>query len=212
MIYLATPSGAAVCAAIEDGRLGQMVTHRSQNRVRPGAVWALDNGVVKIEKGRPVTDPSWSPVAWSAYLERLKGVPGCLFACVPDAVGDAAETDRLWAAWWSAPMRRGYRAAYVAQNGCQRIPWGARAVFLGGDDEFKLGDEGRAVVAEAKGRGLWVHMGRVNTRGRLVYAHAIGCDSVDGTTLGWGPDRNLPSMLRWLEELDRPRLFAPASP
>jgi hypothetical protein len=36
--------------------------------------------------------------------------PGCLWATVPDVVGDAEATDVLWRRWgWSAPMRRGDR-------------------------------------------------------------------------------------------------------
>lgn len=39
--------------------------------------------------------------------------------------------------------------------------------------------------------------------GRLQYAAAIGCDSCDGTYLAFGPDRNLPTLLDWLDEADR---------
>ena len=38
-----------------------------------------------------------------------------------------------------------------------------------------------AIVAEARARNVWVHMGRVNSLRRLAYAASIGCDSVDGT-------------------------------
>ena len=34
-------------------------------------------------------------------------------------------------------------------------------------------------------RGLWIHMGRVNSLRRLAYAASIGCHSIDGTQ--WGP-------------------------
>jgi hypothetical protein len=33
---------------------------------------------------------------------------------------------------------------------------------------------------------------------RLRPAASIGCDSVDGTLLAYGPDRNLPELLGWL--------------
>ena len=48
---------------------------------------------------------------------------------------------------------------------------------------------------------MWVHMGRVNSQRRLRYAHAIGCDSVDGTYLTYAPDQNLRRLLGWLEDL-----------
>jgi hypothetical protein len=43
-------------------------------------------------------------------------------------------------------------------------------------------------------------MGRVNSRRRLAYAATIGCDSVDGTHLAYGPDRRLPELIGWLTE------------
>lgn len=46
-------------------------------------------------------------------------------------------------------------------------------------------------------------MGRVNSRTRLGIAEWFGCDSADGTYLAYGPDKNLPRLLRWLDELDR---------
>jgi hypothetical protein len=105
----------------------------------------------------------------------------------------------------------GFPAALVAQDGLERldVPWAAFDVlFIGGSTEWKLGEAARALVARAKARGKWVHMGRVNTRTRLRYADAIGCDSVDGTRLAFGPDDNLPRVLRWLGELDEaPALF-----
>ncbi len=45
-------------------------------------------------------------------------------------------------------------------------------------------------------------MGRVNSRVRMGIAEWFGCDSVDGTYLAYGPDRNLRKLLRWLDELD----------
>lgn len=123
----------------------------------------------------------------------------------------------------------GYPAAFVAQNGLERldVPWGDfDALFLGGSPEclpcgyvrptvdreqercpachrflteWKLGAAARGLAAEAKDRGKWVHMGRVNSGKRFRYADAIGCDSADGTYLINGPDTNLPKLLGWIE-------------
>jgi hypothetical protein len=49
-------------------------------------------------------------------------------------------------------------------------------------------------------------MGRVNSERRYRYARAIGCDSVDGTKLVFGPDENLPQVLAWLRNADQPYL------
>ena len=192
MIYLATASGPAVCEAIAAGRLGQLVTPSSGNTPIPGARWALDNGAYSAK---------WSPERWSRTLDRYADTPGCLWATVPDVVGDAEATEVLWRRWWSAPMRRGYCAAWVAQDGCRWLPAGPKACFLGGSTGWKLGPHARAVVRAAKARGMWVHMGRVNSLRRLRYAQAIGCDSVDGTYLAYAPDANLRRLLAWLDDI-----------
>jgi hypothetical protein len=63
--------------------------------------------------------------------------------------------------------------------------------------EWKLGAAARLLVREAKARGKRVHMGRLNSETRHDYARHIGCDSVDGTYLVFGPDKNLPKLLSW---------------
>ena len=133
---------------------------------------------------------------------RREGPPlGCLAHLC-----NCTATNRRWARYHGAVRNRGFRAAYVIQNGCRSIPASAGAVFIGGDDTFKLGLDAARLVRRAKAAGLWVHMGRVNTLRRLRYAALIGCDSVDGTTLAWGPDRNLPSLLRWIHPA-QPSMF-----
>jgi hypothetical protein len=62
------------------------------------------------------------------------------------------------------------------------VPWDRiSALFLGGSTHFKLGPDGARAAREAKRRGLWLHMGRVNTANRARYAATIGCDSFDGS-------------------------------
>jgi hypothetical protein len=209
VLYLATASGPKVRDAMTNGVFGQMVTYKSGNRVTPDTTFAIDNGVVKMVEGLPVTDPEWDPNQWQDCLDRHIDVPGCLFAAVPDAVSDTDETDRRWRRWASAVSRRGYRCAYVAQDGCRRIPAGAEVVFLGGSDRFKLGPEGRSVVEAAHATGRRVHMGRVNSLRRLRYAASLGCDSVDGTFLAFGPDANIPRLVRYLRRAAEPTLWGP---
>jgi len=181
------------------GLLGQMVTPDQGNRVVPGVTWALDNGCFSSR---------WTPQRWLAALERHRDTPGCLWAVVPDVVADARATNTMWCRWLPAVHRHGYAAAYVLQDGCVGIPLGARAVFVGGSTEWKLGRAARALVIEAKRLGLWAHMGRVNSLRRLRYAESIGCDSVDGTFVAFGPDHNLPKLLGWLRVVAEPPLFA----
>lgn len=208
MLYLATASTAEVRVAMRAGLLGQMVTPLSGNKVEPGVAWALDNSCFSDR---------WSEATWRRTLARHADTPGCLFAVVPDVVADATATDDLWDRWAPVVRDHGYRAAYVLQNGCEAIPPDADAVFTGGDTAWKLGEHARQLVAEARARGLWCHMGRVNSLRRLRLAAKDGYHSVDGTYLKYGPDRNLPRLLTYLRRAAEPTLFqqdgpAPARP
>lgn len=119
-------------------------------------------------------------------------------------VGDADATlERFWE-WhqWICHLP----LAFVLQDGSERpgrVPFGApglKAVFLGGSDEFKLGADAARLVRQARHRGLYAHMGRVNSDRRIQHARSIGCTSVDGT--GWTTwrDANLPRGLRSCEQ------------
>lgn len=187
--------------------LGRLVQPRSFPRIgdtaAAGIAWAADNDCFQ----------GLDPEAFVAMLDRLRGLPGCLFVTVPDVVGDALATARLFEVWEPALRRRGLPVGLVLQNRVHEMPrWLARtwprvdAVFVGGDDLWKMSDEAAALVREAKERGLWAHMGRVNTRRRILYAKSIGCDSVDGT--GWvrWRKRNLPDGLAWVAEPTQPQL------
>lgn len=52
--------------------------------------------------------------------------------------------------------------------------------------------------------------GAVSER-RYRYAHALGCDSADGTFLTFGPDANLPRFKAWLRTADQGLLPMEAS-
>jgi len=189
------------------GLLGQIVTPAAGNRLLEGVDWVGDNSVFG---GAYPGDGAY--LDWlTAHADRADR---CLFAVAPDVVCDAEAT---WER--SAPMLGPIRAlglpvGYVAQNGATpaNLPFAAfDALFIGGDTEWKLGPEARALVTAARDRGVPVHMGRVNSRRRLRYAAAIGCDSADGTFLAHGPNRNLPQLLGWLRELEHPALFEAVS-
>lgn len=172
-----------------------IATPKQGNRLPDGVAWIADNGC--FGKGYP-GDDAW--LAWlGAYTAEERS--RCLFAVAPDVVGDAAATLARSMPWLPKIRALGYPAALVAQNGLEDlgVPWEAfDALFIGGDTAWKLGPHARHLVAEARLRGKWVHMGRVNSERRLRYADAIGCDSVDGTYLAFGPDLNLPNVLAWV--------------
>jgi hypothetical protein len=205
--YFATASGPRVRDAMRAGRLGQIVTPAAGNRVMLGVDWCADNSVFA---NRYPGDDTY--LAWLDH--RSWAARRCAFAVAPDVVGDAAATLRRSAPMLPRIRAAGYPAALAAQNGLEhlRVPWDEfDAMFLGGDTAWKLGQHARRLTTEAKARGKWVHMGRVNSRRRLQIAAHMGCDSADGTYLAKAPDKNLPRLLDWLAELsDQLALFDPA--
>lgn len=197
MLYLANPTGRATVQAMREGLIGYIDTPAQGNVREPGITWCADNGC--FGKGYP-GDDEW--LAWLGGMDPTE----CLFAVAPDVVGDAAATLDRSAPFLSKIRALGYPAALVAQDGQESlpVPWcDFDALFIGGTTEWKLGPHARALIAEAKRRGKWVHMGRVNSQRRYEYARRIGCDSVDGTFLTFGPDMNLPKLLSWVRGADQ---------
>jgi hypothetical protein len=197
VLYLANPSTQRVRDAMTVGLIGMVATPKQGQAVPPNAAWCADNGC--FGKGYPGDD------AWIAWLDSLPR-EGCLFAVAPDVVGDAGATLERSAPWLPRIRELGFPAAFVAQNGLEDldVPWDAFDVlFIGGDTAWKLGTHARQLVAEAKTRGKRIHMGRVNSDRRYRYALSIGCDTVDGTYIAFGPDRNLPHVLAWSRNADQ---------
>ena len=138
-------------------------------------VWGMDNDCFR----------GFNRDNYLATLKRWQGRRGCLFVTVPDVVGNAAATMQRFTLWRPAVSYYGYPVALVAQDGLQNmtIQWCKfEALFIGGTTEWKLSQATAELVREAKRRGKWIHMGRVNSNNRLQYARAIGCDSVDGSS------------------------------
>jgi hypothetical protein len=198
MIYFANPCGAEndVTRAMQAGLIGYIATPAQTNVRPPGVVWCADNGC--FGKGYP------GDAGFLEWLRRQPGKDECVFAVAPDVVGDAAATWERARQILPLIRRLGYQVAYTAQDGLtfETAPWHEFDVlFVGGTTEWKLGPEARWIVRAAKKRGRWVHMGRVNSRQRYRYAEQIGCDSVDGTFLTFGPIKNMPRLKSWLREI-----------
>lgn len=168
-----------------------MITPRMGQRPPDGQPWAADNA--RFGGSYAYTDEKY--LAWLATMPA----PSCLFAAAPDVVGDAGATAVLSAPMFARIRALGFPVALVAQDGQESVPvpWDEiDALFIGGTTEWKLSPAAASIAAEAKRRGKWVHMGRVNSLRRMQYAESIGCDSADGTVLkhdpsrpvhGWGP-------------------------
>jgi len=158
--------------------------------------WAADNGCF--------SDATFRKDVWWKWLQQ-QDRESCLFAVAPDVVGNANLTRRRAKLWLPRIRRLGFNAAYVAQDYSERIspPWGTfQCLFIGGSTEWKLSPHTIPLIRKARGMGLWVHMGRVNSLKRLRYAQEIGCHSADGTYLKYGPTKNAIQMRRWFASLD----------
>jgi hypothetical protein len=148
---------------------------------------------------------AWDETAFVRMLAKLRGKP-VIWVTAPDVVADAAATLALFEKWEPIIRSYGLPVALVAQDGLEdlQVPWGRfDALFLGGSTAWKLGPDAERLAREAKRRGKLLHGGRVNSRRRLRHMATIGCDSCDGSGFSRFPDRDIPSALRWLEEIDR---------
>ena len=148
------------------------------NRINQGIWWCLDNGVFtgKFNKEK-----------WFKQIENL--IPEknkCLFISIPDVLYDCEGTIKQFGHY--RKMINDFPVAFVSQDGIsnKQVPWDDfDCIFIGGSDEHKLGKEGGWVINEAKKRGKWIHVGRVNSPSRILKFWQA--DSWDGTNLGFNP-------------------------
>ena len=135
------------------------------------------------------------------------------WVAVPDVVGNASETFRLYGKW--EPIVRGFNfpRSLVLQDGMNFHDWlvyrkDVDGVFIGGSSDFKLSRFVQTVVSDARSLGLPVHMGRVNSMKRIRYAIDIGCTSCDGSGFSKWPDTRIPLAIRWIrQKLESTGLF-----
>ena len=162
------------------------------------ALWAADNDCYKPE--------NFSPDGFKdMLLANLDVRERCLFVSAPDVVGDAGATLERFFVWERVIRVLGFPVALVAQDGLEDewIPWDRLdALFIGGSTKWKLSQAAVGLMREARSRGKWVHVGRVNSQKRFRHCWWAGADSVDGTTFGICPDDSLAWALPLLRSLD----------
>lgn len=147
--------------------------------------WAMDNGAYS----------GFDAGAFVTMLERFHGRKGCRFVAAPDRPMDAYQTLTQWPFWSQLIRGVGFVPALVGQDGMtvSDVPWSELgALFIGGSTEWKLGPQAESLIGYAKTRGLWVHMGRVNSQRRIWEAARKGCDSFDGTKYSRFSERWIP--------------------
>ena len=200
MIYFANPTPESI-KHMQTGELGYIATpgqgspQGDGKYARPtGVVWCADNGCF----GKNFNEASW----WRWLESNASGAAECVFATAPDVVGDHAATVERSRPWLPRIRALGYPAAFVAQDGAtpNNMPWNEfDALFIGGSTDFKLSQTAVDIAVEAKRRGMWVHVGRVNSRRRFLRFTSVA-DSADGTCLVFGSRVRLPEVLGWVRE------------
>lgn len=194
------------------GPVGRLLTPRHYPRIEDtilaGIPWALDNDAYSgFDEDRFLRMLDKAAQATDAAVRFTNNA--AKFVTAPDVVGEAAPTLELFDKWEPIIRAAGLPVALVAQDGLEDlvVPWDRMdALFIGGSTEWKLGDAARRLTFEAKARGLWAHMGRVNSFKRLRIAASFGCDSADGSK--WARFRNtyMPDGTAFLRDLERDRL------
>lgn len=170
--------------------LGVLVTPNDGNRFPvKGTVWAADNSAYS----------GFDTAIYDRFLTKLAQRPDCRWVAAPDVVGDAEATMRQWQHWRPVIKAHHLVPALVAQDGLtvRDVPWSeVGAIFIGGTTRYKLSEAAAEIVGEGNKRNLWTHMGRVNTARRVLFAAAIGCRSIDGSSFSRFSRTHLPWALR----------------
>lgn len=208
MIYLSGGMQADKIGNRKD--IGMMVGYRSKkdfngqiNRFDQ-CLWAADNGCF--------TNPNLNNSDFLKWLEHLKQFQdNCLFAVAPDVVGDAKATIERSESVLSEIRSLGYEAAFVAQDGLENLSiyWEKfDCLFIGGTTQWKCSDSAFHLIREGLRRGKWVHVGRVNSMRRILWARFAGAHSCDGTYIAFAPDKNLPNVEGWLDLIKTQPVFS----
>jgi len=184
--------------------LGVMVGPRDgaslQTVAATGRPWAADNDCFQ----QLDVDAYWRLLRRLHHADRSR----FLWVTVPDVVADAGATLDRWSEWFPQVDDLGLPAAFAGQDGIEdradEIPWeDMRCLFIGGSTGWKLSHAAAGLVAEARRRRKWVHVGRVNTRRRVRDIAWMGADSFDGRSFSAWPDEKIPRALRWMRDVKR---------
>lgn len=186
MIGYASRTGSARnVAALKAAGWGWLVGPKDcGGSILAGMPWALDNGAwPAFAQGRP-----WDAGAFAAALDRHG--PGARFIVAPDVVGERAPSLRLTTKWLPNLLGRADLAApailVAVQDGMafadiEPLLAPRVGIFIGGSTAWKesaIVPWGRWAAA----RGIYCHVGRVNTARRISLCLAGLVDSFDGTS------------------------------
>jgi hypothetical protein len=169
-------------------------TYKDRATLRSGFIWCMDNDAF---------NSGFDLYSWGrALIRKSKYKSTCLFVVCPDVYADSVETLKKFKMFEPMLHRRDWPVALVTQDGMlpEDVPWSKiECLFIGGSDEHKLGREAGRLIACARDKNKWVHVGRVNSRTRLM--KFISADSWDGTNPIYAPNELIPKYASWIREI-----------
>lgn len=145
-----------------------------------GFRFGLDNGAWSaFQRGTPFDER-----AFGSALSRLGAQAD--WTVIPDIVAGGAASLGLSLRWMRSVLDSTERALLAVQDGMTpgdvRHLIGTRVgLFIGGSTAWKLATLGEWCRLGVE-RGAWVHVGRVNSRRRILSCGAHGATSFDGTS------------------------------
>lgn len=157
-------------------KVGQLLTPLTYRRnFRLDGFFGIDNGCFSV----------FHKKQYFSLLEReAPNAKYCKFVALPDVVGSARRTLELFEHYRYDARICKFPIALVIQNGQEDLPiqWHLiDAIFVGGDDRFKMSNEAKQIIQCAQRLDKWVHIGRVNSVERWQHFEEMECDSFDGT-------------------------------
>jgi len=149
---------------------------------------AIDNGMFTKAGRENFTWPKYEKMIKVALAQEKRDVLRRIhFFTVPDVPFDWEATKKKFDSHSEDVSRlRKYGApvAICIQNGANvdNVPFDkVDVIFIGGDDEYKVGKDAQAITKKAHNMGKQVHMGRVNNTKRLNTASEWKTGTADGT-------------------------------
>jgi hypothetical protein len=157
-------------AGLYPGQVGLLISPDGY-RVPPFYMpFALDNGCFK----------RFDEEKYFNMLDKIKTHKlQPIFVTIPDSFLDPQKTLELYRKFAPRIKKYNFPLAYVIQDGCtpEEVPNDIFCCFIGGSVNWKI-----SCVKKFLGLRGWLHIGRVNTYRRLMWAKQYA-DSVDGTSL-----------------------------
>jgi len=185
------------------GRVGWLIgpSAESKTKLRPWVPFACDNDAFAAwQNGTP-----WNEGLYFKFLDWVATqAQEPMWVAVPDVVTDREATLENWGKYAPRCRAYGYPLAFVMQDGmaADDVPPDADLIFVGGSYRWKW--RNLEWICRTFSR---VHVGRVNTLGKLRRSHELGVESVDGT--GWfrRPEADFRKLELFLSGAPDPQLF-----